>query len=151
MQALQLGHVHIHDLGWFQMIQTIRISALTLFLLFSGQAVAAWDELGSNEFITVWVDKASLKKSGDKALILSMLDLKKPGVDPKTKSPVNSIIGLNEYHCGQNQYRPLDVKFMAGKKGEGKVIDEIKSPDSSFEPVVNGDWTAGVYNLACRP
>ena len=136
MLALQLEDVHIHDPDRFHMIQTIRISALTLFLIFSGNAIAAWDELGSNELITVWVDKASLKKSG---------------VDPKSKSPVNSIIGLNEYHCGQNQYRPLDVKFMSGKKGEGKVIDEIKSLNSTFEPVINGDWTAGVYNLACRP
>jgi hypothetical protein len=43
------------------------------------------------------------------------------------------------------------VKFMAGKKGTGKVIDEIKTPDSSFEAVVSGDWSAGVYNFACRP
>ena len=135
----------------FHTIQAFRISALTLFLLFSGNVIAAWDELGSNELITVWVDKASLKKSGDKALFLSMLDLKKPGVDPKFKSPVNSIIGLNEYHCGQNQYRALDVKFMSDKKGDGKVIGEIKSPNCTFEPVINGDWTAGVYNLACRP
>lgn len=135
----------------FHTIQAFRISALTLFLLFSGNAIAAWDELGSNEQITVWVDRASLKKSGDKALFLSMLDLKKPGVDPKSKSPVNSIIGLNEYHCGHNQYRALDVKFMSDKKGDGKVIGEIKSPNSTFEPVINGDWTAGVYNLACRP
>ena len=135
----------------FHTIQASRISAFTLFLLFSGNAIAAWDELGSNELITVWIDKASLKKSGDKALFLSMLDLKKPGVDPKSKSPVNSIIGLNEYHCGQNQYRALDVKFMSDKKGDGKVIGEIKSPNSTFEPVINGDWTAGVYNLACRP
>ena len=135
----------------FHTMQAFRISALTLFLLFSGNVIAAWDELGSNELITVWVDKASLKKSGDKALFLSILDLKKPGVDPKSKSPVNSIIGLNEYHCGQNQYRALDVKFMSDKKGDGKVIGEIKSPNSTFEPVINGDWTAGVYNLACRP
>jgi len=135
----------------FHTLQAFRISALTLFLLFSGNAIAAWDELGSNELITVWVDKASLKKSGDKALLLSMLDLKKPGIDPKSKSPVNSIIGLNEYHCGQNQYRALDVKFMSDKKGDGKVIGEIKSPNSTFEPVINGDWTTGVYNLACRP
>jgi hypothetical protein len=36
-------------------------------------------------------------------------------------------------------------------KGDGKVIGEIKSPNSTFEPVINGDWTTGVYNLACRP
>jgi hypothetical protein len=130
---------------------TIKISALSLFLAVSTTTYAAWDELGSNEFMTVLIDKASIKKTGDKVQVRSMLDLKKPGVEPKTKAPVNSIIGLNEYHCGQVQYRPLEVKFMAGKKGTGKVIDEIKTPDSSFEAVVSGDWSAGVYNFACRP
>lgn len=122
-----------------------------IFTLNSSFAFGAWVELGSNEFITVLIDKSSIKKSGDKVQVLSMLDLKKPGVEPKTKSPVNSIIGLNEYHCGQVQYRPLEVKFMSGKRGTGKVVDEIKTPDSSFEAIASGDWPAGVYNLACRP
>ncbi len=128
----------------------LRMSFVALLLTLTPTAFAAWDELGSSEFITVLIDKASVKKSEDKVQVLSMLDLKKPGVEPKTKAPVNSIIGLNEYHCGQLQYRPLEVKFMSGKTGTGKVIDEIKTPDSAFEPVVSGDWAAGVYNFACR-
>lgn len=40
---------------------------------------------------------------------------------------------------------------MSGKRGTGKVVDEIKTPDSSFEAIASGDWPAGVYNLACRP
>jgi hypothetical protein len=132
------------------MIPIIKISALSLLLVVSTSTYAAWDELGSSELMTVMIDKGSIKKTGDKVQVLSMLDLKKPGVEPKTKAPVNSIIGLNEYHCGQVQYRPLEVKFMSGKKGTGKVIDAIKTPDSSFESVVSGDWAAGVYNFACR-
>ncbi len=127
-----------------------QLLGVLMFALSSNSALAAWDELGSNEFITILIDKSSIKKSGDKVQVLSMLDLKKPGVEPKTKMPVNSIIGLNEYHCGQAQYRPLEVKFMSGKRGGGKVVDEIKTPDSSFEAIVSGDWPAGVYNLACR-
>ncbi|MEY3725000.1 MAG: hypothetical protein RLZZ365_935 [Pseudomonadota bacterium] len=128
----------------------LQLLSVSIFALSSNVAFAAWDELGSNEFITILIDKSSIKKSGDKVQVLSMLDLKKPGVEPKTKLPVNSIIGLNEYYCGQVQYRPLEVKFMSGKRGEGKVVDEIKTPDSSFEAIVSGDWPAGVYNLACR-
>ena len=129
----------------------LKLLITCIFSLSSSFAFGAWDELGSNEFIAVLIDKSSIKKSGDKVQVLSMLDLKKPGVEPKTKSPVNSIIGLNEYHCGQVQYRPLEVKFMSGKRGTGKVVDEIKTPDSSFEAITSGDWPAGVYNLACRP
>jgi hypothetical protein len=128
----------------------LKLVAFSFFTLFANVSFAAWEELGSNDFMTVLIDKSSIKKSGDKVQVLSMLDLKKPGVEPKTKAPVNSIIGLNEYLCGQTQFRPLLVKFMAGKRGTGKVLDEIKTPDSSYEPVINGDWSAGVYNLACK-
>lgn len=132
------------------MKQFLKSGVIVLLSVFASTTFAAWDELGGNDLMTVLIDQASVKKSEDKVQALSMLDLKKPGVEPKTKAPVSSIIGLNEYHCGQLQYRPLEVKFMSGKMGEGKVIDLIKTPDSSFEPVINGDWTAGVYNLACR-
>ena len=128
----------------------LKTGIVALLLTTTPTVFAAWDELGTSEFITVLIDKASVKKSGDKVQVLSMLDLKKPGVEPKTKTPVSSIIGLNEYHCGQVQYRPLEVRFISGKRGTGKVIDEIKTPESAFEPVVSGDWAAGVYNFACR-
>ena len=92
----------------------LKLVAFSFFTLFANVSFAAWEELGSNDFMTVLIDKSSIKKSGDKVQVLSMLDLKKPGVEPKTKAPVNSIIGLNEYLCGQTQFRPLLVKFMAG-------------------------------------
>jgi hypothetical protein len=67
MLALQLEDVHIHDPDRFHMIQTIRISALTLFLIFSGNAIAGWDELGSKPvsknqgikpyFFLCWISK----------------------------------------------------------------------------------------------
>jgi hypothetical protein len=119
-------------------------------LFFSNPILAAWDELGSNEAIIVFVDKASVKRTGDKVQMLSMLELKKSGVNPKTKETIQSIVGFNEFACGNTQYRPLEVKFYSGKRGEGKLVEEQKTPDSVLEPVVNGEWNAGVYNFACK-
>ena len=113
-------------------------------------AFAAWQEIGSNEQSTVSLDIETLKKDGDKAQIMSMLDFTKPGVDPKTKEPIRSIIGLNEYLCEKAQYRPIEYKVFSGNKGEGKVIADVKSPDSQFEAIANGSWAAGVYSIACR-
>jgi hypothetical protein len=82
--------------------------------------------------------------------MMSMLDFTKPGIDPKTKEPIRSIIGLNEYLCEKAQYRPIEYKVFSGNKGEGKVVADIKSPDSQFEAITSGSWAAGVYSIACR-
>lgn len=111
---------------------------------------AEWKELGSNELMVVYVDLDTISTSGEKAQIMSMLDLKKPGLNPQTKQPVSSIIGINEYNCPAVSYRPIEYKEFAGNKGSGKVVSDNKTPDSQFEPVINESWTAGVFNVVCK-
>lgn len=131
-----------------------KISALTvitaLTLLPLSNSFAAWQELGSNEAMVVYVDLDTITDSGEKARILSMLDFKKPGMNPKTKQAVSSIIGINEYNCPTISYRPIEYKEFAGKKGTGKVVSDNKTPNSEFEPVVSESWTAGVFNVVCE-
>lgn len=118
-------------------------------LLTSGNAVAAWQEIGQNDQSTISVDTATLQTQGNLAQIMSMLDFKKPGQDPQTKENVNSIIGLNEYDCSTGKYRPIEFKVFTGSKGKGKVVADQKTPDSVFEAIPNGSWAAGVFNVAC--
>ena len=131
-----------------------KIYALTVFstlsLLPFSSSFAEWKELGSNAVMVVYVDLDTVSASGEKAQIMSMLDLKSPGVNPKTKQPVSSIIGINEYNCPAISYRPIEYKEFAGNKGSGKVVSDNKTPDSEFEPVVSESWAAGVFNVVCQ-
>ncbi|MBU3617698.1 surface-adhesin E family protein [Polynucleobacter sp. JS-Fieb-80-E5] len=124
--------------------------AISATLLVSGNAVAAWQDIGKNDQSTVYVDTATLQTQGNLAQIMSMLDFKKPGQDPQTKENVNSIIGLNEYDCSTGKYRPIEFKVFTGNRGKGKVVVDQKTPDSIFEAIPNGSWAAGVFNVACR-
>ena len=116
----------------------------------SGHAFAEWQEIGKTDAFTLYVDTATIQKQGDKTQVLSMLDFKKPGQNPKTKETANSLIGLNEFDCQAIKYRPIEFKVFAGNLGKGKVVEEQKTPDSTFEAIENGSWPAGVYNVACR-
>ena len=130
-----------------------KISSLLLLsvaLTCSGTAFAEWQEIGKTEAFTLYVDTATVQKQGDKAQIVSMLDFKKPGQNPKTKENVNSIIGLNEFDCSAIKYRPIEFKVFAGNMGKGKVVEDQKTPDSPYETIENGSWPVGVYNVACR-
>lgn len=121
-----------------------------LFTLPITHSLAAWKELGSNTLMVVYVDLDTITDSGEKAQIMSMLDFKRPGMNPKTKEPVASIIGLNEFNCPAVSYRPIEYKEFSGGKGTGKVVSDNKTPDSEFEPVVNETWAAGVFNVVCQ-
>jgi hypothetical protein len=140
-------------------IAHLSIAALSLSL--TGNVLAAWQEIGQNEQTVVLVDVTTLKLEGDKAQIMSMLSFKKTGKDPKTDEFVNSIVGLNEYDCSSVQYRPLEVKMYPSRDGKDLkvpptvvkkpyIFESVKTPDSAFEPVENGSWAAGVFNVACR-
>ena len=124
--------------------------AVCMTVLPISSAFAAWQEIGSNEQSTVSLDIDTLKRDGDKAQIMSMLDFKTPGTDPKTKQQIRSIIGLNEYLCNKVQYRPIEYKVFSGNKGGGKLVADVKSPESPFEAITSGSWAAGVYSIACR-
>ena len=113
-------------------------------------AYAEWKELGSNAVMVVYVDLETIRDSGDKAQIMSMLDFQKPGKNPSNQQTVNSIVGLNEYNCPEVSYRPIAFKEFAGKKGTGKVVSDNNTPDSKFEPIINESWTAGVFNVVCQ-
>jgi hypothetical protein len=130
------------------LLPTLLVSALSLSICIN--ANAAWKELGSNELMVVYVDLDTVQAQGEKAQVMSMLDFKKPGVNPQNKEAVNSIIGLNEYDCPSVSYRPIEFKEFSGNKGTGKVVSDNKTPDSKFEQIASGSWTAGIFNTLCK-
>ncbi|QWD74931.1 hypothetical protein FD961_03700 [Polynucleobacter sp. TSB-Sco08W16] len=133
-------------------MKKILLASLTssALLLFYSNANAAWKELGSNELMVVYVDIDTIQVQGEKTQIVSMLDLKKPGLNPTNKEAVSSIVGLNEFNCPTMSYRPIAYKEFAGNKASGKVVSDNNTPDSKFEPVVSDTWAAGVFNSVCK-
>jgi hypothetical protein len=138
-----------------------RLSIAILTFSCTVNAFAAWQEIGQNEQTVVLVDTTTLKLEGDKAQMMSMLSFKKTGKDPKTGEFVNSVVGLNEYDCSTAMYRPLEVKMFPSRDGKDAkvpptvvqkpyVFEAAITPDSPFEPIENGSWAAGVFNVACR-
>ena len=121
----------------------------TTLCIISTASFAKWQELGGNKVMTVYIDMDTATAEGNKAQVMSMLDLKKPGQNPQTKEAINSLIGLNEYDCSNATYRPIEFKEFSGNKGAGKVVSDNKSPDSPFEAIPNQSWTAGVFNVVC--
>ena len=121
-------HLRVRVIIESRSMKKILLASLTTatLLLSAGNANAAWKELGSNQLMVVYVDLDTVQTQGEKTQIISMLDLKKPGVNPTNKEPVNSIVGLNEFDCPTVSYRPIAFKEFSGNKGSGKVVSDNK-------------------------
>ena len=131
------------------LMKKLLVLAGCLALLPCAPALAAWQEIPFNDQVTIYVDITTIKVDGDNIQMVSMLDLKTPGKDPKTNKALSSIIGLNEFACGKQQYRPLEVKLFTGNKGAGTLISDEKLSNSPYEQIVSGSWVVGVYKTAC--
>ena len=63
-----------------------------LALLPCAPALAAWQEIGFNDQVTIYVDITTIKVDGDNIQMVSMLDLKTPGKDPKTNKALRNLV-----------------------------------------------------------
>ncbi len=131
-------------------IKLLLLLSTSIFLSHANSAFAEWKEIGPIDGMTLYVDMDTISTYYDLAQIVSMLDFKKPGANPQNKMPVSSIIGLNEFNCSSISYRPIAYKEFEGNKGEGKVVSDVRTPDSKFESVQSGSWAAGVFNSVCK-
>ena len=66
-------------------IKRLALLATVIFFAQAQSAYAEWKELGSNDVMTVYVDLDTVSTYFELTQIVSMLDFKKPGVNPENK------------------------------------------------------------------
>jgi hypothetical protein len=103
---------------------------LTLLALASGNAGAAWVEVGSNDFATTYADAATIRKSGSSVRMWHLVDhTKSRGIEGI--KPYLSIKMLDEYDCAQERTRTLALSLHSANMGEGEALGSVNTP---------GDW-----------
>jgi hypothetical protein len=125
-----------------------KVMLMMLLAVVSSNAVAEWVKIGSSENITIYVDLATIRKTGNKVKMWNLLDLKSArGED--TGKPYMSAKGQQEYDCKKKQLRKLAFSFHSGNMGAG----EVAYIDYDFEkwiPVSPGSINEAMWKVACR-
>ena len=126
---------------------------ILLFLLLAFNSFfshAAWTNIGSNEKTEVLADSETMTINGTKAQVNHMLNFKVTAKDPDTNSEVRSILGRSEFNCSNNQYRTISIALYTENMGSGTRIKIEETPNSQWQDVKSGSWTAGVFNTTCN-
>lgn len=117
---------------------------LVLMLAVSGNAMSEWDQIGSNENATVYIDRKTIRKSGDNIEIWTLLDFK---VNPRPAF-WSGMMQL-EFNCRKNLARVLYLETYSEKMGRGTAMTSWDSPNEEWQPIVLGTLHNDVFESIC--
>jgi len=104
-----------------------RVILLVLLAVVSRSAMAEWVNLGENEIFTAYANPDTIRRSGDKVEMASMINYNAP-LKVETGKPFKSIMVRNEYDCKNKQYQQRSLVAFSERMGAGQTIYS----DSSF-------------------
>lgn len=121
--------------------------ALALAIVSSG-VLAEWEEVGHSVDLTMYVDRATIRKSGTKVKMWDLRDYKEI-VDLKNLESYWSIKNQTEYDCKQEKYRSLHFSLYGGKMGSEQVIYASNSIED-WSPIPPKSLVESSWKAACR-
>jgi len=116
----------------------LRILASALLLIVANSVRAEWIKVGEDEGSVVYVDPATLVKSGDVRRAWTLSDLKLTRADN-----VVSYRTLDDFNCKEGRRRTVFRVTYAGPMATGKVLDSGQLMLYKFEnvyPYSPGAW-----------
>ena len=125
-------------------------SMAILMMVAAGSNAAEWSPLGSTDGrggTDIYVDRASLSKSGN-AVQLWMMEDHKVAQTFSGKTFLSARL-QHEYDCRENQRRVLQSALHAGRKGTGDVVYTSAKP-GPWRPISAGTVAETMWKMACE-
>ena len=123
-----------------------RTILLMVMATLSGNVVADWKSVGSNDSNYLFADIASIRKDGSKVKMLDMIDFKTRQLE--NDKFYQSSMAEAEYDCKENRYRNLSVTLYPFRRGGGDAISAVTNP-SEWQPIPSGSGVEMLGNIAC--
>lgn len=117
-----------------------KIILTILLTVASTSAMAEWTKINSDDEFNSYVDKSSIRRTGNLVKMWTLTDFKSL-VTPEYSKPFLTMITQKEYDCKNESSRSLYITTYDGNMGFGKVISSERlnansspvSPDSIQE------------------
>ncbi|TAN77789.1 MAG: hypothetical protein EPN14_07310 [Gallionella sp.] len=119
---------------------------MILLAVVSGSAMAEWFEVGSNEITAIYVDPATIQRSGNMAKMWHLVDFKR--VKKDMGDPYRSTKDQNEYDCKEEKLRRRAFSQHAENMGGGKVVYS-DTFTTKWKPVPPDSGTQILWKFAC--
>jgi hypothetical protein len=126
----------------------------------SGSAAAQWEQwfvprsnlsqwvaANTNGDITIYADVATIRRSGNSALMWDLTDMKSGRAIGEGKRTL-SFRKEQEYDCSKQQVRTLYISWHSGNMGAGEILGSDASA-TDWRPVLLGTIREKLWQTAC--
>ena len=127
----------------------MNVKMLFFLLIFvSSSAMAEWVKVVTpfDEKLTTYADPSTIRKSGSRVKMLSMVDFK-AAEEIKNDIYVKSVKRQIEYDCKDEKKRLLSGELFSGNMGSGEIISTSKMGD--WIPASLGTGNIKLWEIAC--
>ena len=129
-----------------------KVILMMLLTVMSSSAMAEWvfvaeteKEIEGAEALTVYADPDTIRKTGNRVKMWSLLDYNMAEEELGTIS----VRQKEEYDCKEKQLRALFQSFHTGHMADGETV-LIKNERGDWEPVLPDSAAEAVFEFACR-
>jgi len=119
---------------------------MMLLVIVGNNTMADWVAIGTNANFTSYADPTSIRPSGNKAKMLSLIDNKTSLII--AGQPYTSVKTQHEFDCRTEQARRLSSTIYSGHMGSGDVVQSKFSADD-WAPVPTRNLLEILWKLAC--
>ena len=123
-----------------------RIILMMLLTVVSHSAMAEWIAVGSNKSTTIFVDTATIQRTGNMATMWHLTDFKTPQKDMGEE--YLSTKDQNEYDCKATKMRRRASSQHSANMGKGKVVYS-DSFATRWKPVTPDSGVEILWKFAC--
>ena len=117
-----------------------------MLLVTAGAASAEWTDVGDNERLIQYVDRATIRRNGNFVKMWDLLDYK----TVKTSAGVSYLSGKTqqEFDCQEERGRILAFTWFDGLMGSGNVVYS-NSDTQQWDPIQPGSSGETLWKIAC--
>lgn len=121
---------------------------VAMLAVVSGSAVAEWVEITRTDSETIYINPATVRKTGDVVKLWVLVDFRKAKSFDESKAYLSEQM-QTEYDCKEERRRTLYFIQHSKNLGAGEVVYSGTSLNKDWNPVAPGSLGETAWKFAC--
>ena len=125
-----------------------RLMLVLILAMIATAARAEWTAMGGTDEFTTYVDRATIRRSGNLVKMWELFDYNSVQTKFGLAYSILSVMYQDEYDCKNEQIRRLAFVWHDGNMGSGKAVFS-DSDTGKWSPIAPGSIALTLWKVAC--
>ena len=127
----------------------MKLLIAVLLAVFSTSVLAEWTMVGGDDIGTIYADLSTIRKSGDKVKMWTLVDYKVVQIFKGNDTRFLSMTMQEEHDCKEDTSKLLTLNEYSKNMGAGEVVYVSGAMHGEPRPIAPGSWGESKFKVAC--